>query len=92
MGEVGGQHGKEEDNDGYEVDSSCDQDHEVVGEAKVLMKSEDVVWRGQSLVRKGGEVKAVEAEDIAPVGDGLLEKGDLCVLKQREISELNQGG
>ena len=58
----------------------------------MLMKSKYVVGRGQSLVRKGGEVEAVEAEDIAPVGDWLLENGDLFVLKQREISELEQGG
>ena len=53
------------------------------------MKSEYVIGRGQSLVRKGGEIEAVEAEDIAPVGDGFLENGDLCVLEQREISELD---
>ena len=92
MGEVGGQHRKEKDYDGQEVDPSCEQDHEVIGETKMLMKSVNVIWRVKSLFWKRGEVEPVEAEDIAPIGNWLLEHCDLCVLQERQVAKLNQGG
>ena len=84
------ENGNDQKQGSKEVEGKGDNEHDVVGEAELLFVGVNRVGGEEALEGLGREVVAVEAENVAPVGDGLEVDGYLLVVKEGEIPQLDQ--